>query len=431
VRAAAPQIVDHFRIPGSQRPFAGIEEVERLVAQAIETDAGFGPAYAARGNLELRRDRGGGARRAYRAAGDLPPPDPQVELALGELAVMAGADEAAAAHFDAAFARRRIFSPAKPRVRHPSVLVLSRPGPWHQNVPLDFVVDDEQATLHRWYLVDGRLDDDMTALPAYDVVFNAIGEADGAHPSLALARRFVATQKKRVINDPARLRGTGRTELAAALRDAPCVVPQTVRVDREVLFALDPSAADIAGIPFPLLLRPVDRHGGRDLTRCGGPADVAPYLARVGASAFDASAFVDYRSPDGWYRKYRVIFVDGEPLPYHLAIAQEWMIHYYRAPMADNQWMRDEEARYLADPAAVFPEWNTALPQVARALGLDYAGIDCTRLPDGALLVFEADAAMLVHGNDPIDVFPYKPAAVARIRAALEALIQDRTKRTT
>lgn len=350
-----------------------------------------------------------------------------MQLALGELAVMAGAEEVAARHFDAAFARQRLFSPARPERAHASVLVLSQPGPWHQNVPLDFVVDDERATLHRWYLVDGCIDDDIRSLPAHDVVFNAIGEARDAGPAIAAAQHFITTRPKPAINDPACLGRTARPALAAALRDAPCAVPPTARVERSVLLAAGAGAAGVAEIRFPLLLRPIDHHGGRDLARCDGPNAIATYLSRIDTMTFDASAFVDYRSSDGFYRKYRIIFVDGEPFPYHLAIASDWLIHYHRAPMAEHAWMRDEEARFLTDPAAVFPDWTRALPQVARALHLDYAGIDCARLLDGTLLVFEADAAMLVHGNDPVDRFGYKSAAVARIRAAVQALIRNRT----
>jgi hypothetical protein len=102
------------------------------------------------------------------------------------------------------------------------------------------------------------------------------------------------------------------------------------------------------------------------------------------------------------------------------------MIHYHRAPMDRTAWMRDAEARFLADPTTVFPGWPVTMPALAAAIGLDYAGIDCARLDDGSVLVFEADAAMLVHASDPPDRFAYKRPAVARIAAALGDLIERR-----
>jgi hypothetical protein len=112
----------------------------------------------------------------------------------------------------------------------------------------------------------------------------------------------------------------------------------------------------------------------------------------------------------------------------HLAISPNWMIHYYNAPMADHQWMRDEEAGFLADLGSVFHgQLMDALQGLAKAVGLEYFGIDCALGPDGRLLVFEADTAMLVHTTDPVDLYPYKLEYVPRIYRALETLI-DRLK---
>jgi hypothetical protein len=95
------------------------------------------------------------------------------------------------------------------------------------------------------------------------------------------------------------------------------------------------------------------------------------------------------------------------------------MIHYHRAPMGAHEWMRDEERHFLQAPGEALAGWETTLRAVGAAVGLEYFGIDCTVLPDGTLFVFEADAAMLVHGFDPD---PEKRAAFERIRTALDAL---------
>jgi hypothetical protein len=136
--------------------------------------------------------------------------------------------------------------------------------------------------------------------------------------------------------------------------------------------------------------------------------------------------FVDYRSADGFYRKYRVMFVGGVAFACHLAISPRWMIHYYNAAMAEHQWMRDEEARFIGDLDAVFTgTLAAALREIAAAIPLDYFGIDCA-VAGGRLLLFEADAAMLVHGTDPPDLYPYKRAGFQRIQKALSALLSMR-----
>ena len=63
---------------------------------------------------------------------------------------------------------------------------------------------------------------------------------------------------------------------------------------------------------------------------------------------------------------------------------------------------------------------------IAQAVGLEYFGIDCTIGRDGRLLVFEADAAMLVHTTDPVDLYPYKHEFVPRIYRAIERMIDAR-----
>ncbi len=136
--------------------------------------------------------------------------------------------------------------------------------------------------------------------------------------------------------------------------------------------------------------------------------------------------FVDYRRKDGYFRKYRIIFVGGVPYAHHLAISQNWMVHYYNALNAQEQWIRDEEERFLADVGNVFDGPRArVLAEIAHRVGLDYFGIDCSVLEDGRVLIFEIDPAMIVHLADPIELYPYKHKYVPRIPAALENLIRS------
>jgi hypothetical protein len=360
----------------------------------------------------LRRGKTEAAQRSYALAARFDPYDAPSRVVLGEIAYMAGEEPAAQACFDAAFALRRLYSPvARPGAR--SALVLCVAGPWHRNIPLDFVVDAERWTMHRWYVPDAAFERGEVELPPFDVVVNAIGESVEAQPALDAAQRFIASQTKPAFNAPLNIRGTARDRLAATLGGIPgCAAGTVQRVARAELLQI----AD----GFPLVVRPSDAHGGRGLERVDDPAAVAAYAARVAADTYDVGAFVDFRSTDGFYRKYRVMFVGGVPFAYHLALDEGWMIHYHRAPMGAHEWMRDEERRFLRAPAEVLAGWDGTLRSIGAAVGLDYFGIDCTVLPDGTLFVFEADAAMLVHGFDPD---PDKRAAFEQIRAALAELL--------
>lgn len=91
--------------------------------------------------------------------------------------------------------------------------------------------------------------------------------------------------------------------------------------------------------------------------------------------------------------------------------------------MATDAGKRAEEARWMAGFDSGFAHRHrTALAAVSQAIGLDYFGIDCAELPDGRLLVFEADTAMVVHAMDDALSLPAKRAALSRLFAAFRDL---------
>jgi uncharacterized Rmd1/YagE family protein len=56
-------------------------------------------------------------------------------------------------------------------------------------------------------------------------------------------------------------------------------------------------------------------------------------------------------------------------------------------------------------------------------VGLAYFGIDCGETPEGKLLIFEVDVAMIVHAMDPPDLFPYKQPQMRKVFDAFRALL--------
>ncbi len=64
-----------------------------------------------------------------------------------------------------------------------------------------------------------------------------------------------------------------------------------------------------------------------------------------------------------------------------------------------------------------------ALTTIGRRLDLDYAGINFSVLEDGRLLVFEANATMVVHPEAGDGPFAYKNHAVGRILGAFDTML--------
>ncbi len=344
-------------------------------------------------------------------------------LRLYEIEQMLHTPVAALAHLRAALrSSPLVASQSAVRPTHGTrVLAITRIAPWEANVPLELIVDETQIALTRIY-IDGSetLDALLGHVPPHDVLFNAIAESDDARPALALAARLAAACSEPCVNPPDDVARLSRDRVAARfLRSATVVAPPVERIERALLAG--------RSIDAPIVVRPVGSQAGIGLERIASTEELRAYLERHVAPTYYVMPFVDYRRTDGYFRKYRIMFVDGTPLACHLAISPRWMIHYYNAPMSEHAWMRDEEAVFVADLETVFDGPRAdGLREIAAAVPLAYFGIDCAIAADGRVLLFEADAAMLVHGTDAADVYPYKAAAYGRIKTALTVALQRR-----
>ena len=68
----------------------------------------------------------------------------------------------------------------------------------------------------------------------------------------------------------------------------------------------------------------------------------------------------------------------------------------------------------------------TAFQALTERLGLDYFAIDCGETKDGALLLFEADVAMIVHAMDPPEKYPYKRPAMTKLFTAFAEMLRGK-----
>ena len=340
-------------------------------------------------------------------------------LGIYDVAQILRRPELALAHQRAAIAISPVHSTFAAEREDYALLVLCAPGPYTANTPVDLLVDARHVTLHRWYVDPSGA---VPALPRYDAVFVAIGESDAAAPQLRAAARFIGTQTLPVFNRPEDIERLGRVALTATFARARHVRAVTTTRIARARYGTD-------GFPLPHIVRPVDSHGGTGLARIDDDAQRIAYAESSGAEFLYVAPYVDYRSADGFFRKYRLVFIAGEPFPFHLAISPHWMVHYYNAPMDEHAWMRDEEHAFLARMGDVFGgELADALRETAALLPLDYVGIDCAIAPDGTLLVFEADNALIVHVLDDPVLFAYKHRYVPRILTALDAMLRRRIR---
>ena len=355
--------------------------------------------------------------------------DPSVAIACQNLAAIhasAGRTAEADAFRERAYRIQRVFVEEAPgQVRRVLVLCAARAS---GNVPFEALLPGA-VNCRIKYAIDYAADADDEQLPPFDLVFNAIGEPDIAAPLTGRLTRFTSRVTHPVLNPPAAIEPTARNRTPALLGELHDVqLAACARIDAAP--SSDVALAGLLaehGIARPVLARPAATHGGEGLVRCDSLAALQARLRESPCPQY-LTAFRDTRSADGYYRKYRMIFVDREPFPYHLAISTHWMVHYFSADMEGHAWKLDEERRFLQDPAAALGQRALqAIAAIGRRLDLDYGGIDFTLLPDGQVFVFEANATMLAHYERGTGALAHKNLFVQHIVDAFERLMKRRT----
>ena len=116
------------------------------------------------------------------------------------------------------------------------------------------------------------------------------------------------------------------------------------------------------------------------------------FLQRHDERQLYLTEFIDARSSDGLYRKYRARVVGDDIVPNHLFVNTVWKVHGMasRDFMLKNPAHRLEEEEYLSGPIRHLD----ILREIHRRIGVDFYGIDYSVLPSGSLVFFEANAAM-------------------------------------
>ena len=300
------------------------------------------------------------------------------------------------------------------------------------NTPLDFLLEGSDVALDLLYV---SMEMPFPAsLPEHDVLIVAIGQSDQNQPLLEQIGRLVKYSPRPVLNTPDRITHLSRDAVSSLLKSAPGIeIPVTARIDRQCLQQICRGEKSITALledgNFPIIVRPVGSHAGKGLARIDSQAAIVGYLDTMPENEFYVARFVDYRGPDGLYRKCRIVLIDGQPFACHLAISDNWIIHYEKAGMKENAARRSEEERFMADFDEGFARRHREpLRVIGERIGLDYLVIDCGETLEGNLLFFEADNLGFVHAMDPVDIFPYKQPQMRKVFSAFHAMLEKAVK---
>jgi len=266
-------------------------------------------------------------------------------------------------------------------------------------------------------------------LPVHDVILNAIGDADTCSSSLHAAHRWLNHTTSPVINPPTQVLKSGRYTNAQRLGKLSGVrSAKMVLMDRSHFIS---QQAFTQALPphfdFPLLIRSPGFQGGKHFEKVDDIQSLLATATKLPGSPLWVMEYLPAADALGNFRKYRVMLIDHQIYPLHLAISKHWKVHYFSAAMKDNPLFRkEEEAFLLRMPEVLGQNALKALYAIEKTLALDYAGIDFSIDPEGNIILFEANATMIISPPAEEPLWAYRQQPILRARRAAQQLLASR-----
>jgi hypothetical protein len=262
-------------------------------------------------------------------------------------------------------------------------------------------------------------------LNGYPVIVNMITEAERNAAILHKLEDLLSGFPGRVINPPDAVLRSTRGQVAQLLTGIPgLIAPKIVRLRGDDA-QLAEGAIEQAGLVAPFIVREVGTHTGRTVRLCGSISEAVEGLAS--GKEYLATQFVDFASGDGLYRKYRVWFIGPHAVLRHMYVSDGWNVHSAdRARfMALHPGIIAEEKGLIESSDPFGPRVQDVLRAVRERMPLDFFGLDFGLMPNGEVVLFEANATMSYFPlwRDSNPEFRYLEACVAPARAAFMELV--------
>ena len=421
-RALPPQGVG--RAPAVTRLLMVVDELglspsvrQHLIAQISKTPADAGLQLLG-GQLALTVDDRPSAERYLRRAIELGFPSPTPLLGLAQLAVRQSNAKQQRELLTKAAAAFPLFVDPRGSAKAERLLILNAlPRPWcsdwrdaynHSNLIRSYAPLAGQAHRAIDVLMLGGISLDQIqrmALPPTSTILNNIGNAeimerDGYGAKIhALGKRLGV----RLLNRPEAVLKTSRAGNYSRFgSDSRFVFPKTQRFMPAMENGSHDADAILAEFDFPVILRGVFAHEGKQVHLCKNSDELREALARFQFADVYAIAFHDCQVDDGLWRKFRCLCIGGEVIPSSVHYSDEWNVHLHRSRDIAARLANVEivKAKFREQPSAVIGDSNwTVIKEICAGEDLDIFGIDFGFDREGRLVVFEINANMRA---DPI-----------------------------
>ena len=309
------------------------------------------------------------------------------------------------------------------------LLAIMAPGDLMSNMPLEFITEGLGISLDILYVSkEYPLPEE---LPEHDIIMVAASELDRNYPILKALETDMENCSRPIINKAQNILAMARDRTSHMLQKIDGInMPITTRINRSELETINNGSRSLGSYlndgKFPIIIRPIDSHAGAGLQKLESINDMREYLSSQSDENYFISPFINYYSDDKQYRKYRIALIKGKPFIVHMAIADQWMVHYANAGMAEDACKRAEEQFVMETFDEGFAKRHADVFQtIYQRLDLDYIGIDCAETSDGDLLIFEVGNALTVHALDPVDIFPYKKTQITKVFNGFGSLLEQ------
>lgn len=415
--------VESYRRALECKPDFAIAQHHSMSAAIQQPDASM--AHVNLGNILLDRGDLTAAEKHFKTALSLNPDSALAHQGLACLFQRLGKEETSRYHRDRGFGKQPLSTVTYQGQGQPvQLLVLG--SALEGNLPWRFLIDRAvfQTTLMAVEYFDNTL-----PLPTHQLVLNAIGDADICQQGLEIASRLIEKSKTPILNRPQAVLQTGRLMNARRLGILPGVIAPRMALVSKADFDAGKAEKKLAdeGLTFPLLLRPPGFHGGNYFVRVDNQEQFKSAFEDLPGDAQLVIEFLSPRSADNLFRKYRVMLINGLFYPIHMAVSTKWKVHYFSSDMDDNAEYRDEEAAFLNDFSSFLgTDALSALERIGQTLALDYCGIDFGFDHNGNLLLYEANATMLISQPGNERQWDYKRKAIEKALTATKRMFVER-----
>ena len=293
---------------------------------------------------------------------------------------------------------------AKGRVDHEAEAILGQEMPDLKGRPPPYfffswiVLDLERGCRKRGWDVEtlfvGKPQPDRHRKP--DVLVNLISEPLACRRALTRLQMLTQKHQLRVVNSVAAVRRSSRVALPKVLANIPRVhVPHTTRFVGDV--ANLKAHVESSGHRFPVLIRPAGTHGSAGLLKFDSLDAITG--VECPTSGLLISDFVDFRSGDGLYRKYRCICVGNQVFRRHLIAGQDWNVTgSARKGMVERPDLLNAEKMFMNGAPGPL---DRRIAQLFKVVGLDFGVIDFTLSDTGEIIVFELNSTFQISGSIP------------------------------